>query len=362
MSGHRLVTLVALACVPGVASAEDLPDFDSHQNTWHATHIVLVDGETVVESWAGDLRPGSKLPEGAARFARLAPPTAEPPFGFAGKPPTVSGKRRVLFLAHVPQRGGDPEKLVWSGADSPGDPRRHVSETAVAWVEGDEVYTVHQPVNPGGYVLTRGGNVARLKQEVDLGLALRAQFAAAKADPDPARRADRLAVLEPFLSRYAPYPAGTDCVDAVRGCGKAGAPYLARWAAATDGYPRMEAIEALFGLGNTGFDAAMDVLADRARYWARTIPDLRPVRDRDKLFKDRPRLALDEVHLVYLLRGAQRMILSRENRDRLVNHPALKELDEALTAEPALRPEKSSLAEAYRIVREIRAGKLRPGE
>jgi hypothetical protein len=125
---------------------------------------------------------------------------------------------------------------------------------------------------------------------------------------------------------------------------------------------RYEAVDALFSLGNTGFDAALELIDEKARYWARTANGLRPVRNRGRLFKDHPHLEEAEGHLLYLVRSAQRMILSRENRDRLVGLPALKELDEALAAEPALVPDKSALAEAHRIIREIRAGKLRPGE
>lgn len=88
----RILSLVALAAASPATWA-----FDARQNTWTATHIAIVEGEIVVESWKGDLKPGTKLPDGAVRFTRLSPPPFEPTRQARGEPrPVVAGKRRLM--------------------------------------------------------------------------------------------------------------------------------------------------------------------------------------------------------------------------------------------------------------------------
>src|SRR4051794_23519793 len=114
MTGRVLIALtLAAAPVPGFAEVAPL-DADVRSLTWRATHIVVVEDGSVVESWEGDLKPGAELPDGAAGFARIKPPAFDRHWlDRSGEaPPAVSGKRRVLFLAHVPRYGGadrDPE-------------------------------------------------------------------------------------------------------------------------------------------------------------------------------------------------------------------------------------------------------------
>ena len=354
-----LALLTLLVAAIGPASAEILPDFDPHQNTWRATHIVVVEGGKVVESWKGDLKAGTALPEGAARFTRVPVPGPSPwPRPAGEKPPAVSGKRMILFLAHVPEDEGDSNQKAWTPADSPGHKFNEVTATAtVAWVEGDQVYAGHQPINPGGYALTPAGGLAGFRQRVDLGLALRALFDAARAEPDFARRADRLAVLMPVVSKYAGFYAEDECIDEVRRCGKAGVPVLAGWAEHDTPNIRNEAIDVLFGMGTDGFDAAARLIDDQARSWVRVGKDVRAGRTMDQMFQSYPRLKDSAERLVSLLRTAHRMRPSA-NRDRLVRLQGLKGLDELFTARPELKPEKSALPQAHQLIQDIRAGRF----
>src|SRR5262245_42093587 len=118
MLSRLAVGLAVLSTIaPNSALAESLPWYDPQKNTWNATHIVVAEGGKVVESWKGDLKAGDPLPEHAARFTRVPVPGPDPWSKLTGeKPPVVSGKRMVLFLAHVPQEGQDPKTLVWMGA------------------------------------------------------------------------------------------------------------------------------------------------------------------------------------------------------------------------------------------------------
>jgi hypothetical protein len=358
MTGRLFATL-AMAAIPVPGLAEDLPEFEPQHNTWNATHIVVVEDGKVVESWKGDLKTGATLPEGAARFTRIRVPGPDPWQKSSGdKPPTVTGKRMVLFLAHVPQQGGDPKTPVWMGAYAPGHPSIEVTAADVAWVEGDRVYTAYQPINPGGYALTESGGIAGLRQRVDVGLALRAQFEAAKADKDPAKRAERLAVLTPFVSNYAGYYGVSDCFEALGTCGRTAVPLLTKWATEHKGKFRGEAFNALTRLGDDGFDAVTKILDAEARYWKAALGSLRP----GKTVRDLPPESFDQSRpnqLYHALSAAARMKLSAENQERLQKHPGLRELDDLLGTKPWARPEKSDMATAYEALRVIVTGKFR---
>jgi len=47
------VVLTLLVGAVGPAAGESLPHFDPHRNTWRGTHVVVVEGGKVVESWKG---------------------------------------------------------------------------------------------------------------------------------------------------------------------------------------------------------------------------------------------------------------------------------------------------------------------
>ena len=94
----------------------------------------------------------------------------------------------ILFLSYEVPFGDDKGKRDWLGACSC-HPYNEVSAAAsMAWIEGDAAYSVYQPINPGGYALTRSGTFTELKQRVETGLALRTRFEAAKAEKVPEKR------------------------------------------------------------------------------------------------------------------------------------------------------------------------------
>ncbi len=354
---YWLVSLIVTAflSVPCLASAGGF--YDAQSNTWNATHVVVVENGRVAESWMGDFKVGDVLPEGDARFTRIPVPGPDPfRERFGEKLPSVSGKRMVLFLAYVPQEGKDPQKRIWMGADAPG--LGYVSATAVAWVEGDRVYSVYQPINPGDYALRADGTVAGLRQRVDFGLALRTQFAAAKADKNCGRRAERLAFLTPYVAQFAGYYGESDCFEELEKCGKPAVQYLVPWATEEKGKYWGIALSTLSRLGDDGFDAMAKILDDEAKFWKAVADDLGPTEWIDQT----PRTDIHAWHRPYHLRrvleAAQAMKLSARNKERLQAHAGLKELDKLL-AKPRMKPEKSDMERAHEIIQDILADKSR---
>lgn len=360
----RLLIVVAAAAAPGVALAEWTGrGFDPPNLTWAATHIVLVEDEKVVESWTGDLKPGAKLPDGAAAYARIQPPRFDPDWVKASGPkvPAVTGKRMVLFLAHVPVYRQEDRGPVWMGAQCPGFPTHPPAAENVAWVEGDQVYVV------GGFGqdwtggLGSPGTLAGLKEQVGLGLALRARFDAAKADPDPGKRADRLAALVPAVVAYADVWGTWDAFEPVVGCGAAGVPHLVRWATDPKGKFRHDAWRALCRTGDVGVDAVLKVLDEQANYWKGVAAGLK--RGQTVELPDSPLYAWRGTNgLYHLLEGVRRMRLSAESQKRVREHPGLADLDRLLTTHPGLKPHGSRMVEAHARLRDIRAGHFRPDD
>src|SRR5262245_33844549 len=262
-----LLVVMAVIPLPGFASVAPL-DFDAQCLSWSATHIVVIEDGKVVESWKGNLKPGEKLPEGAAEVAGIRVPAFDaeriPP---GEKPPEVTGKRMVLFLAHVPRYGLEERGAVWMDAHCPGFPSNPPCPAGVAWLDGDRVYTVVGVHGSGAYALRADGSIAGLKEKVEIGLSLKARFEAAKADRDPERRAERIVALVPTVFGYAKSWAASDLVYEIGRCGKAGVPYLARWAVEPKGKYTYEAMGALCLTGDAGLDAVIKILDAETAYW-----------------------------------------------------------------------------------------------
>jgi hypothetical protein len=359
MTSRLLVSLASFALISSPGSAATWPDFNAKSSTWHATHIVVVESGKVIESWKGDLKVGKVLPDGAARFARIPVPGHDPGrLGPGEKPPKVSGNRMVLFLAHKVPFGVDTDKPEWLGAHWPSYPFNRVTAAAdIAWLEGDRVYRVVQSSTLDEYAIVEDGGVAGLKQLVDLGLALRAQFEAAKADIDRGRRADRLGVIAPVLSAYV-RSAGSDCVWEVSRSGKVAIPHLARWIAEPKGEYWSEALLALGGLGDDGFDAALRILDNEAKFWKSIAAGIEPFDWVDQYLHRTGNAWRGPHRLRMILQTTQRMKLSNENRERLRDHSGLKELDKTLDA-PGMKPDRSEMVEAHKILKDILAGKFK---
>jgi hypothetical protein len=362
MHSRLLFAIVVLGFWPAISTAGVLPSFDAHGNVWMATHIVVTEGGKVVESWKGDLNVGDTLPEGAAKFTRIAVPDVESGWELPGqKLAKVTGKRMILFLAYRAPEGEDPKKPVWMGATWSTYLFNQVYSTiSVAWVEGDDVYTAVDGglVSGSRYALIKKGTVAGLKQRADLGLALKAEVAAATAEKDLGRRADRLVAIAPFAEKYHSY-ALSDCLEAISSCGKAGVPHLIRWAYDQNAQYRSEAFGALCSLGDEGFDGVAMLLTDEAGFWSSALHRLEPAESIDHfLYRDRCPASRGPHHLRSLLSMVHWMKLSKENRERLRNLTALKKLDKTLD-EPGMKPEKTPMIEAHEILKDILAGKFK---
>jgi hypothetical protein len=323
--------------------------FDPERATWLSTHIVVVEGDKVVESWAGGLKTGHALPEGATRFARAKRPDARDGVPLDAKPLKLSGTRMVLFLIYGVPFNATADKPEWHLPPSILAP--------VAWIEGDDVYA-YGPVEGtnGSSAVIRQGTVAGLKQRVDLGLALKAQFEAAKSDKDPARRAERLVVLTPILSKYAGYYGQSDCIWEASKCGKPAVPFLVRWATEERGQFWSTALYALCSLGDIGFDEVAKILDKEAEFWKGVAEDLGP----GQTVREHPRTNVfawrNPNHLYHVLQAAKGMKLSADNRERLRQHPGLKELDKTLDR-PGMKPRNSDVVGAHEILKAILAEK-----
>lgn len=355
MTRRVFTAALILTAAPAPAFGSILLPFDAQRNTWASTHIVLVEGGKVVESWTGDLKAGDPLPAEAERFTQIPVPGPDSwPRPAGEKAPRVSGTRMVLFLAFVAREGGDPKKRVWTGAG-------FAPTSSVAWVEDDSVFSAYQPKNPGGYALTESGGLAGLKQQVDLGLALRKQVEAAIAEKDPGRRAERLVVLTPFVSKYAGYVGLSECVWEVSKCGKPAIPHLARWASDPRGEGWSESLYALGRFGDDGLDAVVKVLDREAAYWEVAASELKPGETIYDWTRSRP-AGRSPNHLYHVLQATRGMKLSAGNKERLQKHPGLRKLDDLMATNPALTPKKSDMEAAHTILRDILAGKFRPDE
>ena len=361
MSVRFFAAMLGLVLVSNLSPASALPPYDAPTNSWNSTHVVVVEGGKVVESWKGNLKVGDALPEGAARFTRLPVP------GFAKElfvpdktHPEITGKRLILFLAYVPILEKDEKKRFWMGADAPGLPSNSVSPTAVAWLEGDKVYTVCQQSRPGPYVLEENGRVAGLRQSVSLGIAIRAQFDAAKSDADPEARAARLIVLISIVSKCAGSYGRSDCFEELGKCGKSAMPYLADWVLEPKAELADDALSTLTRLGDVGFDGMLKIVDAETKYWKAVADDLFEGEWVDQ------RTHTNDIYrwrgpnrLRSILNSAHSMKLSAENRQRLSKHAGLIELEKTLRTKQGMKPEKTDMEAAHKILQDILAGKFR---
>jgi hypothetical protein len=341
----RLLIVIAVAAAPGVARAEWLGvrGFDAPNLTWSATHIVLVENGKVVESWTGHLKAGAKLPDWAAGNASRQPPQFDPEWlkTTGEKPPPISGKRMLLFLSDGPSH--------------------RMSGDNTAWVEGDRVYVVEGPGGLTSGLWSTPGTLAGLKEQVNLGLDLRARFDAAKAEPDKAKRADRLAALVPAVRAYADGWGTHDAFNLVADCGAAGVPYLVRWATDPKGKFRHDAWWALCRTGDAGVDAVLKVLDEQATHWKVVAGGLKPGQKVE--LPESPQQAWRNTNgLYHLVSGVRTMRLSADNQKRVREHSGLAELDRLLEAHPGLKPGGTRMEEAHARLRDIRAGHFRPDD
>ena len=147
----RPLPLVALTivCLASPASAEILPSFDVISASRYASQAVVVEDGKVVESWIGNLEPGTQL---FPADGKPKPFNVEYSFGGIGadealervlakrglkKVVAVSGKRMVRFLA--PENSESWESTHLNS--------RHEYNTV--WIEDGQAFAIMQWINPG---------------------------------------------------------------------------------------------------------------------------------------------------------------------------------------------------------------------
>jgi hypothetical protein len=142
------ICLIAFLSLASFARAESLPSFGLEFASKYASHVVVVENGKVVESWLGDLKPGTQVfPANAKSLARkvdyqaslLSAAEEEKELARLGlrKVAQVTGKRMVHFLSR--------ERLdVWES--------QHLQRDEAynrVWIEDGQVFAIVQWHNPG---------------------------------------------------------------------------------------------------------------------------------------------------------------------------------------------------------------------
>ncbi len=262
----RPATLATLACIAlsATARAEIIPGFELDSCAWTATHVAVVDNKgKVLESWAGDLKPGDDLPVGDFRLPAgqmLERPQA------SGRPSVkekVSNNRVVLFLVK-----GDG-KTGWRSANKYGTGTYDIS---AAWVHGGKVYALQQVWNPGPLRLVPvAKSEAEFKKQVTAVLDHKAQLRAALAEPDLGKRAAQLSHFT--TSRWD--LGWQEALAGLAKCGETGAKALAAILTRT-GEPeeKLDAVRGLTRIGRPARGELIELLRTELGFWRAVAPDL----------------------------------------------------------------------------------------
>jgi hypothetical protein len=187
------IGLLMVAVGDGRAEGAIIPSFYADGAAWGATHIVVADEGatidglfTVLESWLGALKPGTKLHVPA--FAAFAPAdmrTIYESFTPSKTLPPVTGRRMLLFLRHA-GASEDPQAVAtWKPASAWGG-----MEISACWCERTQCYGMIQTINPGPLRLVPLQTTeAELKARVHLVRGQKAALERIRTVKDPAERA-----------------------------------------------------------------------------------------------------------------------------------------------------------------------------
>jgi hypothetical protein len=165
------LALIALVVFLKPVSAGIRPSFSLEYCSWHATDIVLaevapgVDAFSVIESWKGQLQPGDVIvipdlhpvPNAVpiSLYPRRTDFFAPDPSGISEQIPAQPfGSRSILFLEK--EQGSEPSitpakpgsRARWRSADL-----FQEMKTSVIWMDGEQLYTFQQVMNPGPSIL-----------------------------------------------------------------------------------------------------------------------------------------------------------------------------------------------------------------
>jgi hypothetical protein len=216
------LALVFVGSSAAVVRGESLPSFGLEFASKAASHVVVVEDGKVVESWLGDLKPGTQLfPAGEKPMARQVEYTvsllseaeekqelARLGLKFVS---SVSGKRMLYFLARA-----KPD--VWESQHLARDPAHHT-----VWLEGGQAFAIQQPLNPGhNGLLPLYLTEAELKAAVQEIHQVHLDIEPLLQEPDKARRAAELVALLKAGARRR----NIEVHAALRDCGPAAWPVL----------------------------------------------------------------------------------------------------------------------------------------
>jgi hypothetical protein len=259
-----LAAITCLLLLAGQVRAELIPSFDLTYSAWHATHIVVADDKgAVLESWAGDLKPGDKVPIGdfrlpaelkVSRWAELGSPNK------AKTPAHVPTRRVVLFLLK------EGAKAAWQPAAMYGQ-----YDISTAWIQGGKVYALQQFINPGPLeLLPIAESEATFKKQVSAVRDRKAKLRAALAESDLGKRAVE---LRQFLG--AGDPGRAEALRGLVACGKAGAEALAEILSRRgDAADKLSAVRGLVQIGRPAGGELIELLRTELGFWKAVAPDL----------------------------------------------------------------------------------------
>jgi hypothetical protein len=281
--GHVVALAILLLAVP--ASAAIRPSFHLDDSAWKATHIVVategpaVDGKLeVIESWKGDLAPGSQVAVPAlATFADEGRRQVHW-FGMQDLPEpyvrSVTGAKMVLFLIRTsdpPQAAGSvPAPDLWRNASVNSS---YGFDTSVAWIERGEAYAYKQIFNPGPTRLVHESSAIEMKLRIACLTMLQSELAVATRENDPIRvgQAFRAAL---HLNLFMP---AREAIASLGTMGTRSLPTLRSLLRDSTFLPwHPDVIAALSQLG--GREIARDLLSvieEELSFWSKETPDLK---------------------------------------------------------------------------------------
>jgi hypothetical protein len=283
MSCYRLRVSFTILLLAVSASAARRPSFFLDHSAWKATHIVLAtegpafDGKLkVIESWKGDLAPGSQLTVPAlAAFADEGKRQVHW-FHLRDLPEpyvrSVTGARIVLFLIRTngPHEGGQPGSAsdLWQAASQYGD-----FDTSIAWIERGEAYTYRQSTNPGPSRIEHDSSVIEMKVRIACLNMIQSELKVAVRESDPIR-----AVQVFRASHHYNFFEGTkESIDSMGNMGDRSLAMLRPLLHDITAFPwHPNVISAMVHAGGRAVSSDLiGVIREELSFWSEQAPDLR---------------------------------------------------------------------------------------
>jgi hypothetical protein len=283
MAHYGLWVLVTVVLLAAPASAARRPSFDLDYSAWKATHVILVtegptiDGKLdVIESWKGDLAPGSQATvpalaafadEGTRQVYRHGLRDLPEPYVRS-----VTGARMVLFLTRTssPQDGGPPGPALdgWQAASQFGD-----FDTSVVWIERGEAYAYRQSTNPGPSRIEHDSSVIEMKVRIACLTMIQSELQIAIRENDPIRAAQVFRACH----QYNFFGAARESIISMGNMGDrsvAALRPLLRDITTVGWYPTIIAAMAKAG-GRTVSSDLIDVIREDLSFWSEEAPNLK---------------------------------------------------------------------------------------